>query len=161
MKFSLAIFSALVATCAVAPSFAQSPASREERVAARLELARAKMELQNYWQIELPRQQRELNFEIEMAETELKSYKQQIDSFRPFTRFTIGEPFPVTIANLKVCRTAAELRLNNLRAERNALLRFRGNDFRFLELKVQAARQRVAELEANDEPAAAPAPSQG
>ncbi len=162
MTLAPTIFSvAIIATGIVVPTFAQSPASREERVAARLELTRAKIELQNYWQVDLPRLQRELNLEIEMAEAEIKGYNEQIEWFRPFTRFTIGEPYPATVANLKICRTAAELRLNNLRAERNALLRSRGNNIRISELKVQIARQRVAELETHDEVAATPPQSQG
>jgi hypothetical protein len=36
------------------------------------------------------------------------------------------------------------------------LIRFHGDQFRILQMSVQAARQRVADLEANDEIAAAP-----
>lgn len=162
MKFSPAVFSfVLVAACGASACFAQDPAAREVRMAARLELERARLELQNYWQVELPRQRREINLEIELTEAEIQGLNDQILAFRPYTRFTIGEPFPLTVANLRVCRKSAELRLNNLQAERNALIRFHGNDFRLLQLKVQAARQRVADLEANDEAPAALPLSQG
>jgi hypothetical protein len=158
MKFSLTICSfAIVVFCGATSALAQDQASLQARIAARQELLQAKIDLQNYWQIEYPRQRRELNLAIELTQAEIKGAEEQQEALRPFTRFTIGEPFPLTIANLRVCRKAAELRLNNLQAERNSLIRFHGDDFRILEMRVQAARQRVADLEANDEVAAAPA----
>ena len=112
--------------------------------------------MQNYWQVEYPRQQRDLNMAIELTQAEIQGYEDQQQAFRPFTRFTIGEPFPLTIANLRMCRKAAEIRLNDLQAERNTLIRFHADQFRVLEWKVQVARQRVADLEANDTIAADP-----
>jgi hypothetical protein len=156
MKFSPAACSlAIVAFCG-ATAVAQQQASLQARMEARQELERAKLDLQNYWQVEYPRQRRELSFAIELTEAEIDGNKEQQESLRPFTRFSLGEPFPLTVANLRVCRKAAELRLNNLQAERNSLIRFHGNDFRILELRVQAARQRVVDLEPKDEIAAAP-----
>ena len=161
MKFSPAICSlAIVAICGATSALAQNPASLEARVAARQELRMAQLDLQNYWQIEYPRQRRELNLAIELTQAEIQGNQEAQESLRPFTRFTIGEPFPLTIANLRICRQSAELRLNNLLAERNALIRFHGDQFRILELRVQAARQRVVDLEANEEIAAAPAVQQ-
>src|SRR5262245_42760326 len=155
---------AVVVLCAVDSARAQHEVSREARIAARQELELAKLDLQNYWQVEYPRQRRELNAAIELADEEIRGIEEQQNILRPFTRFTLDEPFPLTWAELRVCRKAADLRLNNLLAERNNLIRFHGDQFRILELRVQAARQRVAELEANDEvanaPATLPAPQQ-
>src|SRR3954464_1396019 len=157
MKFSLAICSfAMIVICSATSAQGQERASLQARIAARQELELAKLDLQNYWQIEYPRQRRELNLAIELTQAEIEGNKEQQESLRPFTRFSLGEPFPLTIANLKVCRKNAELRLNNLQAERNSLIRFHGNDFRILELRVQAARQRVVDLEPKEEIAAAP-----
>jgi hypothetical protein len=161
MKFSPAIWSvAIVAICSATPALAQNQASMEARIAARQDLRMAQLDLQNYWQIEYPRQRRELNLAIELTEAEIKGNKEAQESLRPFTRFTIGEPFPLTIANLKICRESAELRLSNLIAERGALIRFHGDQFRTLELRVEAARRRLVALEANGEIAAAPAAQQ-
>jgi hypothetical protein len=158
MKFSPVICSLVIAgSCCVAPAHAQNQVSLQARIAARQELELAKLDLQNYWQIEYPRQRRELNMAIELTQAEIQGNQEQQEALRPFTRFSIGEPFPLTIANLRVCGKAAEIRLNNLQAERNALVRFHSDDFRILEMRVQAARQRVAELEANDAIAAEPA----
>ena len=157
MKFSPTACSlALIAICSTTSAVAQNPASLEARIAARVELERAKLDLQNYWQVEYPRQRRELNLAIELTQAEIDGNRDAQESLRPFTRFTIGEPFPLTMANLRVCGKAAEIRLNSLQAERNSLIRFHANDFRILQLRVQAARQRVADLEASDEVAAAP-----
>jgi hypothetical protein len=158
MKFSPAVLSiAIVATCGATSVLAQNRASLEARIAARQDLRMAQLDLQNYWQIEYPRQRRELNLAIELTEAEIKGNKEAQESLRPFTRFTIGEPFPLTIANLRICRESAELRLNNLLAERGALIRFHGDQFRTLELRVEAARRCLVELEANEEIASAPA----
>jgi hypothetical protein len=155
---------AIVALCAIGSATAQNQASREARITARQDLELAKLDLQNYWQVEYPRHRRELNSAIELADEEIRGIEEQQNVLRPFTRFTLDEPFPLTWAELRVCRKAAEIRLNNLLAERNNLIRFHGDQFRILELRVQAARQRVAELEANDEvanvPATLPAPQQ-
>jgi hypothetical protein len=158
MNFSSRICSfAIVAICGATSALAQNQGSLQARMAARQELELAKLDLQNYWQIEYPRQRRELNLAIELTQAEIEGNQEQQESLRPFTRFSLGEPFPLTIANLRVCRKAAELRLNALQAERNMLIRFHGDQFRILQMRVQAARQRVLELEPIDEIAAAPA----
>src|SRR5262249_3889699 len=119
----------------------------------------AKLDLQNYWQVEYPRQRRELNQAIELTEAEIKGIEEQQDVLRPsYTRFTLDQPFPLSWAELRVCHKAADFRLTNLQGERNNLIRFHADQFRILEMRVQAARQRVADLEANDEVAASPAP---
>ena len=161
MKFSPFVCSlAIVTSCFMASTQAQDNVSVQARMAARQELILAKLDLQNYWQVEYPRQRRELNMAIELTQAEIQGNQEQQEALRPFTRFSIGEPFPLTIANLRVCRKAAEIRLNNLQAERNALVRFHSDDFRVLEMRVQAARQRVADLEANDAIAAGAAAQQ-
>ena len=157
MKFSPAICSlAMVVICGATSALAQNQASLQARIAARQELRLAQLDLQNYWQIEYPRQLRELNLAMELAQAEIDGYQDQQDSLRPFTRFSIGEPFPLTIANIRICQKSAELRLNDLRAQRNTLIRFHGEQFRILEMRVQAARLHVVELEPQDEVAAAP-----
>src|SRR3954464_5462322 len=158
MKFSLAICSfAMIVICSATSAQGQERASLQARIAARQELELAKLDLQNYWQIEYPRQRRQLNLAIELTQAEIEGNQEQQESLRPFTRFSLGEPFPLTIANLRVCRKSAELRLNDLQAERNMLIRFHGDQFRILQMRVQAARQRVADLEAYDEVATLPA----
>src|SRR4051794_1813762 len=157
MNFSPAIWSLVITVCGATSVLAQNQASLEARIAARQELRMAQLDLQNYWQIEYPRQRRELNLAIELTQAEIRNNQDAQESLRPFTRFTIGEPFPLTIANLRICRESAELRLNDLLAERGALIRFHGDQFRTLELRVEAARRRLVELEANEEIATAPA----
>src|SRR5215203_6150624 len=148
MKFSPTICSlAILAFCSGTTALAQQQSSLQARMAARQELELAKLDLQNYWQVEYPRQRRQLNLAIELTQAEIDGNQAQQESLRPFTRFSLGEPFPLTIANLQICRKSAELRLNDLQAERNALIRFHGDQFRILEMRVQMARQRVLDLE--------------
>jgi hypothetical protein len=58
----------------------------------------------------------------------------------------------VTIQDTKMCLREAELRLRDLLAERNALVRFHADQYRQLEIAVHQARLRVAEMEPADKP---------
>lgn len=151
MRFSPVTCSLIIAAiCCVTPARAQEQASLQARLAARRDLALARIDLRNYWQIEYPRRRRDLNGAIEFAEAQIKAYDDQVLALRPYTSFSLGEPFPLTVLNLKMCRKEAQLRLDNLVAERNALIRFHGDDFQVLEIRVLEARMRVAALEEND-----------
>ena len=57
-----------------------------------------------------------------------------------------------------MCIREGELRLRNLQAERNTLVRFHGDQFRVFEMRVVEARLRVAELEADDVAVSEPIP---
>jgi hypothetical protein len=61
----------------------------------------------------------------------------------------------VTIQDVRMCLLDAELRLKDLRAERNNLIRFHSDEWRLLEIRAYEARVRVAELERSE---ALPAP---
>jgi hypothetical protein len=141
-------------------AFAQNEPSLDARLAARRDLELAKLELRQYWQVDYPRQQRELNAAIEMTELEIRNYQERLRAYQPFTRFSTGQPFLITIQDLQMCLRAAELRLDNLREERNNLIRFHSDNWRLLEMKVFDARLRVATLEAHDESTAGPANQQ-
>lgn len=150
MKISPIIFVMAVVLCFVSSAMAQEPANLQARIAARHELELAKIDLRNYWQVEYPRRRRDLNAAIELSDMEVRNYQDLLNEYRPFTQFSLGEPFPITIRNLQMCLKEAELRLRNLQAERNTLIRFHGDEFRVLEMRVQQARLRVAELESNE-----------
>jgi hypothetical protein len=119
-------------------------------MAARRELERAKTDLRFYWQIEYPRQCRELDAAIECTRIEIEDNTRLLREYEPFTRFSIGAPFPITVRELRACIVAGQLHLNDLLAEHNALVRFHSDDFRALEAQVYEARQRVLDLEPAD-----------
>jgi hypothetical protein len=121
------------------------------RMAARRELEQAKSDLYYYWQVEYPRQCREYDAAIECARAEIEANRLLLREYKPFGGFSIGEPFPITVRNIQLCMRTGELRLNDLIAERNALVRFHGDQFRALSAAVYEARLRVLDLEANDE----------
>jgi hypothetical protein len=149
MRFwNIPLILALATTFAATTAVAQEPSLRE-RVAARRDLEAAKNKLRFYWQVEYPRMCRELDAAIECTRAEIDNSYSLLREYRPFTSFTIGEPFPITVRNLQMCIREAELRLNNLLDERNNLVRFHGSQFRVLASEVYEARLRVAELEAN------------
>jgi hypothetical protein len=132
-------------------SYAQDASEHAARMSARRDLELAKMELRHYWQVEYPRQQRQLNAAIKLTEAEIRAYRERLQAYRPFDRFSLGQPFLVTIQEERLCLRDAELRLRDLWAERNALVRFHSDQWRLLEMNVHDARLRVAELEAEEE----------
>lgn len=149
MRISPAILCLVITiACFVSSARAQQEPTLQERVAARRDLDQAKLELRQYWQIEYPRQRRQLDAAIELTRTEIDNYNVQLREYWPFTRFSTGQPFLLTLQNLRMCLKEAELRLNDLIAERNNLVRFHADQFRVLESQVYEARLRVAEIEA-------------
>jgi hypothetical protein len=126
-------------------------ASLQERMAARRDLEAAKNELYYYWQVDYPRQCREYDGAIECARAEIEANRSLLREYKPFGGFSIGEPFPITVRNIQLCIRTGELRLNDLIAERNALIRFHGDQVRALSAQVYEARLRVIALESNDD----------
>jgi hypothetical protein len=152
MKRLLAIFCLSLLTFLQSSAvFADDAALLSERLAARRDLTFAKLELRHYWQVEYPRQRRHLNAAIELTELEIRNMKQLLRSYDPFDNFITGQPLELTIQELRLCLREAELRLTDLWAERNALVRFHSDDWRVLEMKVQDARMRVIALEPAEE----------
>jgi hypothetical protein len=157
MRFSGVIrFSAIAALLStISVARAQDENYAELRAAARRDLMLAKMELRHYQLVEYPRMRRHLQAQIDLTEAEIRDYKARLHEYRPFNRFSVGQPFTVTLQDLRMCLLDAELRLRDLWAERNALVRFHSDDWRLLEMKVHDARLRVAEIEAEHEAVAA------
>ncbi len=149
MRLSHVLF-CLALLAALSPSVslrAQEVSAASARMSARRELELAKIDLRHYWQVEYPRQQRHLNAAIDLTRAEVQDLKERLRAYRPYTRFSTGDPFMVTIQETQMCLREAELRLRDLWAERNALVRFHSDQWRELELRVMDARLRVAELE--------------
>jgi hypothetical protein len=147
------LFHLLVMVAAIVPSMnahAQE-ASLQSKMAARRDLEAAKNDLLYYWQVEYPQQCREYDAAIECTRAEIDANRSLLREYKPFGGFSIGEPFPITVRNIQLCIRTGELRLNDLLAERNALMRFHGDQFRALSAQVYEARLRVLALESNDE----------
>ena len=149
MKFSPATICLAIGVlgCLPASLFAQSESYFQERAAARRELELAKIELRHYVQIEYPRSRRHLDAQIRLTEAEIRDYRQRLRAYRPFDRFSTGNPFMITLQELRMCLLGAELRLRDLWAERNALVRYHSDEWRALEMVVYEARLRVAAIE--------------
>jgi hypothetical protein len=152
MKFSFPLFTlAVAAVCLESPNVSADEPYEVARWRARHELRLAKMDLRNYWQVEYPRQQRHLNAAIALTETEIRNLKERLLEYEPFNRFSYGQPFSVTLQEVRMCLQDAELRLRDLWAERNALFRSHSDNWRALEFKVHEARLRVLAIEAAHE----------
>ena len=115
--------------------------------AARRELTAAKIEAQQFWQVEYPRRRRELNAAIELTDAEIRTLRRQIRSYGPFNTFAYGQLPAIGFRELPLCLKEAEIRYRALVDERNNLARSHANELQLLELRVAAARERVLALE--------------
>jgi multidrug efflux pump subunit AcrA (membrane-fusion protein) len=120
------------------------------RADARRELAIAKAEARYYWQVDYPQQQRDLNAAIELTEMEIKATKLQLHQYEPFDHFSYGAPLYMPIQDMRICLREAELRLDRLREQRNALVRFHSDQGYVLDQRVAEARSRLVELEGGE-----------
>jgi hypothetical protein len=145
----------------LSPMAIAQDASSNERAAARRDLEIAKLELRHYLQVEYPRQKRHLDAQIQLTEAEVRALRDRLREYRPFDRFSTGGALFVTIQDARMCLLDAELRLDDLRAERNHLIRFHSDQWRLLEIRAYEARARVAELERGDEILPPPAAANG
>jgi hypothetical protein len=152
MRRSLWICSLVVVNCCF-----NSPNCRAEealdpnltaaRADARRDLQAAQMEANHFWQIEYPRRQRELNAAIDLTEREVKLNRLLLREWGPFDKFATGQPLSISITSARLCLRESELRLDELRHQRNDLVRFHSDEARLYEWKVADARARVVALE--------------
>ncbi len=136
---------------------AQDDALQSARASARRALEAANLELRLYLQVDYPREQRHLDADIQIAEAENKAYEDRLREYHSFDSFSTGRPLLYPMQDLRICLLQAQLRLDDLRAERNALVRFHSDRWRLLELRALEARQRVADFEREPPAAAVPA----
>ena len=124
--------------------------SAAARAELRCELAEAKAAARYYWQVDYPQQQQDLNAAIELTEAEVKAYKLQLRQYEPFNQFSIGAPLYMPVQGMKICKLEAELRLDRLRQQRNALIRFHSDQGYLLDQRVAAIRAQLVELEGGE-----------
>lgn len=109
-----------------------------------LQLAQAKV--RDYQFVELPAMRRELDNQVELAETEIAILSGRLRDYRPFLR--VGEYSPVRTAaeSHYLALRAAEQRLEQLKDARIALVRNTRQQFTLYNLEVLHAATRVAML---------------
>lgn len=129
---------------------AQTDAMQIQRRDARRVLEMAKLELRLYLQVEYPRELRRLDSAIRLTQAEVNAAKERLRAYGPFSRFSTGQAFLVSIQDDKLCLLEAELRLQDLKDERCALVRFHSDHWRLLELKAQQARDYLVQLEGGE-----------
>jgi multidrug efflux pump subunit AcrA (membrane-fusion protein) len=120
------------------------------RADVRRDLAIAKAEARYYWQVDYPQQQRDLNAAIELTEAEIQATRLQLRQYEPFDHFSVGQPLYMPIQGMRVCLLEAELRLERLRQQRNALIRFHSEQGYLLDQRVADIRSRLVELEGGE-----------
>jgi hypothetical protein len=122
-----------------------------ERRNLRRALEMAQLDLRLYLQVDYPRELRHLDSAIRLTQAEVDAVKARLRAYGPYTRFDSGQPFTLSIQDDKLCLLDAELRLQDLKDERCALVRFHSDHWRLLELKAQDIRDRLVQLEGGEE----------
>lgn len=148
--FLVGCFSLLIFLPSHQMAAAAGDPSAAARADLRCQLAEAKAAARYYWQVDYPQQQRDLNAAIELTEAEVKAYKLQLNEYEPFDRFSIGRPLYMPIQDMKICKLEAELRLDRLRQQRNALIRFHTDQGYLLDQRVAEIRAQLVELEGGE-----------
>jgi hypothetical protein len=153
MRFSPAIGCLTLAALCCTPlaAQAQTDALQVEIANTRRALEMANLELRLYLQVDYPRELRHLDSAIELTQAELDAAKERLRAYGPFTHFDTGQPFLLSIQEDQHCQLDAELRLRDLKAERDALVRFHSDQARLLELKAQDIRDHLVQLEGGGE----------
>jgi hypothetical protein len=118
-----------------------------EIACARRELAAAKIEARHYWQVEYPACRRDLNAEIDFADTEVRTLRREIRKYAPFHSWAWGQLPALGYRDLEPCLKDAETRYRSLVDERNNLQRNSSDQLALLNLRVAEARDRVIALE--------------
>jgi hypothetical protein len=150
MKFSSSVLCLAIAVLSSMPAtvHAQEESFEDARLNARHDLELAKIEFRDYWQVEYPRIQRDLDARIDLTQEEIRIHNERLRSYRPFDQFSTGSAVSWALQDLRMCLRESEWRLRDLWAERSNLMRFRTPEWRVLELRLHDARFRVAALEA-------------
>ncbi len=138
----------LLAVAGSLPTFAQAELASPSAAwtAAQQGLEIATLEWRLYRQVEYPRELRRLLSKITLTEAEIKTYRLRLREYGPMNRFSLGKPLFVSLQNTRLHLLEAELRLQDLTAERLALRRFRSDRCRLLELRVLQSRARLAQI---------------
>jgi len=121
-----------------------------QRRSLRRALEIAQLELRQYLEVEYPRELRHLDSAIRLTQAEVEAVRDRLRAYGPYSRFSTGQPFLLSIQEDKLCLLEAELRLQDFKDERCALMRFHSDHWRLLELKVQDIRDHLVQLEGGE-----------
>ena len=148
MQVPLLMLLAFSAGLMLTGSSATAAESLDELLAnSRRELEIRKIDQRHYWQVEYPRQLRELNAAIRLTQAEVEALEDRVRYYQRLDDYHGHNPLLDSLQRAELALLDAELRRSNLQAERSALRRFHGDRARLAELRVAAARARVIELE--------------
>ena len=142
----VAVFSMAI-VCLLAPSskaYAQAQDRPQESVdEARRELEIRELRLKLYVQSEYPLERQRLTSAIKLSAAAAHIHARELADFEKLQRFSVGEPFRVTVDEARYAELAARTREADLKEELRILDRNFRSRRRLLELEVEAARARL------------------
>lgn len=144
-SFAVAL-ATLFASIAYESAPAQAVADQAVIDAARRDLAAAKLEVQQYTQVDFQCRRRELDAAIRVSDEEIRTLRRDLRRYGPFNAFAYGQLPTFQYRNLRLCIAEADARRRLLIEERSNLNRVYNNELALLNLNVAAARARLVEL---------------
>ncbi|MEM6797989.1 MAG: hypothetical protein AAF589_00615 [Planctomycetota bacterium] len=136
-RHALMVFAAALT---LAPS---SVLASDAAVDAHRELEIAALKLRLYELTEYPGQIRKLDSAIKLTRAEVEGWERLEREYRSLRKFDRGSALPLTIEQVRLDLLAAELRLDDLKAQRLAAQRAHQLKQRLLRLSVEQAAARV------------------
>ncbi len=128
------------------------PAGAEELatdlVAAQRALEVAELRQRRYEQLEYPLALRRLESAITLTKAEMAALEASLAEYEQFDKFTGSSPLFHTLQRTRLALVEARLRLDDLQEEKRLRMRLHGDQCRLHELEVEAARARLAALQA-------------
>lgn len=133
-------FDSDVAGCRVSSSHAAEPTrgSSASSPAAQIDDEIARIRAKLFERVDYPLLMRRLDSEIELAKAEIQMHQKVLSELERLHRLAHeSKPFLVTIEELKIKRLSAELRLDDLEAERCLLQKYQRDERRLRELEAR------------------------
>jgi hypothetical protein len=124
---------------------AQDP-SDEAIAAAERDVEIAEIEYRKYLNVEYPTRRQELESQMILSAAEIEVNRRFVCEYERMSRGKTSQVFLVTLADARLALLKAELQYEHLDAEKSRLENFHGDQCRLYELRLDAARARLAEL---------------
>ena len=149
-RSSLFVLIALTALIAVTPAQAHSEWVHGEGISNYTDAYRtleiAAIEQRLYRRVEHPARVRALKAEIQFAEARVDSLRRILAGYRPFTRFSTGNPLTITVERTKLDLLREELHVRNLRDHLRMENRYHRQRMQLYSLRIQASAARLTQL---------------
>ena len=142
--FRIAVTSAVLIAIPLATSARSAPS--DAIASARRDVEIAELELRRYLRVEYPSQRDHLAAQMTLARAEVNVQRRLVREYERLSRGKTSKPFLVKFSDARMALLAAEVSYQRNCDEKSRLEKFHSSQRRLLELRVEAARERLKSL---------------